>query len=118
MADRRGPNREKMPLESGIDRRESPRVPMRFRVRPAGEGEFVEYEGDLAGGGVFLKSPTPPAATRFDIRIKLPKMTEELEVRGETIGVRRSGEPGVHVKFIDIDFKLELAIARYLDDLA
>jgi hypothetical protein len=88
---------------------------MRFRVRPSGTGQaFVETEGDLAVGGIFFKAPQRPEGTRLDIRFKLPGQDDELEVQGELIDYRTGG----HVRFVDIDVKAELAIAKYLDDLA
>jgi hypothetical protein len=88
---------------------------MRFLVRPTGSGEaFVETEGDLAVGGIFFKAPQPPQGTRLDIRFKLPGQERELEVQGELIDYRSGGR----VRFVDIDVKAELAIAKYLDDLA
>lgn len=88
---------------------------MRFRVRSSGsDAPWTEHEGDLAVGGIFFKAEERPSGSRYDIRFHLPGSDEELQVQGELIAYRQ----GAHVRFVDLDVRTELAIARYLDTLS
>src|SRR5687767_4728865 len=83
------------------DRRESPRVPMRFRVRGAGaHGEFLEVDGDLSLGGMAFFSRNPAPYDRVEARFKLTR--SGIELRAEAEVVRRSYDGqfhGLHLKF-------------------
>jgi hypothetical protein len=109
-----------MPVLSDSDRRDSPRVPMKFLVRDLEEGgSFQECEGDLAVGGAFVHSRYPPAGTQYEVRFHLPGLTKDIRARGELLRIRdEHGGKGYHLKFTDLDVAAELAIARYLDNLA
>ncbi len=108
------------PGARGEERRESPRVPMRFRVRLAGSGAVFEArEGDLSlGGCAWRGGPLEPGAA-VELRFRLPQLTDELAIRGEVLQVTGRGQEGAtHVRFVDVPMEAELAIARHLDDLA
>lgn len=100
-----------------LDRRDSPRVPMRFWAREQGDNSWMEYDGDLSVGGVFFKSSVPPRGTRFEIKLKLPQARSELLASGELIRFGTKGDAGAHIRFVDAPLDVELAIAKYLDDL-
>lgn len=101
--------------EGGRERRESPRVPMRFQIRREDGSDFQEHDGDLSLGGVaFLGSQE--LSGRYVIRLRLPGVEEELVALGEP--VNKSGGDKVHLRFVDLETDTELAIAKYLDDLA
>lgn len=105
---------------SGAERRDSPRVPMKFLVRDKAEGgSFDEYEGDLAVGGAFFRGRYPPAGNLYEVRFHLPGMSKDIRVTGELLRIRDEPKSkGYHLRFKDVDLASELAIAKYLDDLA
>lgn len=109
-----------MPVLSDSDRRDSPRVPMKFLVRDLEEGgSFQEYEGDLAVGGAFFTARYPPAGTQYEVRFHLPGLPKDIRARGELLRIRDDKKGmGYHLRFKDLDVASELAIARYLDNLA
>jgi hypothetical protein len=102
------------------ERRDSPRVPMKFLVRPAGsEAVFEPREGDLSlGGCAFIGAALEPGA-QLEVRFLLPSLPDELKVRAEVL-LRPEGVQGgpTRVRFLDLPVEVELAIARYLDDMA
>ncbi|ADO74125.1 PilZ domain-containing protein [Stigmatella aurantiaca] len=107
------------PASGAEERRESPRVPMRFLVRRAGsEAGFEAYEGDLSLGGCALRGGSLEGGAQVELRLLLPSAPDELRVNGEVLQVTR-GEPGVavRVRFVNLSVEEELAIARHLDDL-
>lgn len=100
------------------DRRDSPRLPMRFLVRDtaATEGAWEEREGDLGVGGIHWKGKTAALGTFVDVRFRIPGVPRELRARGEIIRISGGGKDlGFHVRFTDLDVQSELAIARHLD---
>jgi hypothetical protein len=103
------------------DRRESPRVPMSFLVRDADhdEGEWEERSGNLGLGGISWRGRTEPLGREVDVRFRLPGVSRELRARGEIIRLKNDGsELLFQVRFLELDTPCELAIAKYLDDLA
>jgi uncharacterized protein (TIGR02266 family) len=104
---------------SDDDRRESPRVPMRFLVRRAGSEEtFESREGNLSLGGFAWYGSAFENGQQVEVRFVLPGGADEVQARGEIIHVRQ-GDQGVsaHVRFVELSVEVEMAIARYLDDL-
>jgi hypothetical protein len=87
---------------------------MKFSIRRAGEGDFREHEGDLSLGGVAFIGETVEGG-RYDVRIRLPQSDRELQVQAEAMAPAKGK---AHLRFVDVDTATELAIARYLDDLA
>jgi uncharacterized protein (TIGR02266 family) len=111
--------RNESPVARGDERRDSPRVPMHFQVRPAeGEAVFEAREGDLSLGGCAWRGGAMQAGTHVELRFRLPALQDELRVRGEVLHVREGPNgPATHVRFVDLPVETELAIARHLDDL-
>jgi uncharacterized protein (TIGR02266 family) len=101
------------------ERRDSPRVPMRFLVRRQGAvGDFEAREGNLSLGGLAWSGGHPEVGTRLEVRFLLPGGKDEVQVLGEVLSVREGQEgSSVHVRFIDLPMETEMSIARYLDDL-
>lgn len=109
------------PVPPTEDRRESPRVPMSFLVRDADhhEGEWEERSGNLGLGGISWRGKTEPLGREVDVRFRLPGVTRELRARGEIIRLKNDGADLLfQVRFLELDTPCELAIAKYLDDLA
>jgi hypothetical protein len=100
------------------ERRESPRVAMRFRVRRVGTETFDSREGNLSLGGFAWFGAALPVGTKVDARFNLPGSSEEIEVRGEVLHVGYGSRgTSAHVRFLDLPVEAELSIARYIDDV-
>lgn len=124
MADRRNLRNSKNPDLAKSDRRakdderrDSPRVPMKFLLRDVAEGgSYVEREGDLSLGGIYWKGKYPPHGTDVEVRFRLQGVPKEIRVKGEIIRVLDHGNNiDFHVRFTELDVASELAIARFLD---
>ncbi len=104
---------------SDDDRRESPRVPMRFLVRRAGSAEtFESREGNLSLGGFAWHGSPFENGQEVEVRFVLPGGADEVQARGEIIHVRQGPQgQSAHVRFVALSVEVEMAIARYLDDL-
>lgn len=105
------------PSTSRDDRRDSPRLPMRFQVRDLSlGGSFEEHAGDLAVGGAYFKAGHPPAGKLFEVRFRLPGTERDMQLKGELVRVSGGGEAtGFHLRFVEVDVADELAIARFID---
>jgi hypothetical protein len=101
------------------DRRESHRVPIEVEVRE-GNGPFEKHQGNIAIGGMFFVKPLSlPTAAVVQLRFVLPGLEQEVKVKAEVVEITAVGKPqnrGTRVRFIDLDIKSELSIAKYLDD--
>jgi len=100
------------------DRRDSPRIPIRLKVRHSNLGAaFEERAGDIAVGGVFFQEPAPPSGKRVELVFRLPGVEEEFACEGEIVRISEAGGRfGVHVRFGELPTKTELAIARFIDN--
>ena len=105
--------------QAGMDRRDSPRVTMRFQVRRAGTADtFDSREGNLSLGGFAWFGSAMPVGTKVEARFNLPGSPEEIQVRGEVLHVGHGSRgTSAHVRFMDLPVEAELRIARYLDDV-
>ncbi|MCE9667460.1 PilZ domain-containing protein [Myxococcus stipitatus] len=101
------------------DRRDSPRIPMRLKLRRAGSSaDFEAKEGDLSLGGCAWQGAGLEAGAQVEVRFNLPALPDEVEARGEVLHVTDGPQgPAAHVRFVDLPVEAELAIARYLDDV-
>lgn len=102
------------------DRRESPRVPMKFQVRRVGGAAGPEaHEGDLSLGGCAWHGGPMEAGAQVEVRFTLPGSEAELHALGEVLQVSQGPQgPISHARFVELPVDAELAIARYLDDVA
>lgn len=126
MSDRRNRNATKNPDLAKSDRRatdderrDSPRVPMKFLLRDVTEGgSYVEREGDLSLGGIYWKGKYPPHGTDVEVRFRLAGVPKEVRAKGEIIRVMdRGNNIDFHVRFVELEVSSELAIAKYLDEV-
>jgi hypothetical protein len=101
------------------ERRDSPRVPMKFLLRDVAEGgSYVEREGDLSLGGIYWKGKYPPHGTDVEVRFRLAGIPKEIRAKGEIIRVMdRGNNIDFHVRFVELEVSSELAIAKYLDEV-
>jgi purine-nucleoside phosphorylase len=122
MTDRRQFRRQKprtAPERRTGERRESPRVPMKFLVRDLKEGgAYEEREGDLSVGGIWWAGKFPPLGRQVELRFRLPGVPTEIRAQGEIIKLSEPGRNlGFHARFTELDVAGELAIAKYIDEL-
>lgn len=105
--------------QPGNDRRESPRVPMRIRVRRENTSlAFDSREGNISLGGFAWFGAALSVGQKVEARFTLPGSTEEIQVRGEVLHVGHGSRgSSAHVRFLDLPVETEMLIARYLDDL-
>jgi hypothetical protein len=101
------------------ERRDSPRVSMRFRVRRADSADsFEPREGNLSLGGFAWFGGAQSVGSKVEVRISLPDAGEELQLRGEVIHVAHGSRgTSAHARFLELPVEAELRIARYLDDV-
>ena len=101
------------------ERRASPRVSMRLRVRRADSPDpFIAREGNLSLGGFAWFGGALPVGTRVEARFVLPGAPEELGAWGVVLHVGHGGRgSSAHVRFQDLPADVESRIARYLDEL-
>ena len=101
------------------ERRESPRVPMRIRVRRENTSlAFDSREGNISLGGFAWFGSALSVGQKVEARFTLPGSTDELQVRGEVLHVAHGSRgSSAHVRFLDLPVETEMLIARYLDDL-
>ncbi len=103
------------------ERRDSLRLPLQVSVK-IGERAFEDYAGDLSIGGVFFEKQLPVSpGEEVLLRFRLPLFDKKLEVKGEVMEVAQGDgaiPSGTRVKFVELDLRTELLIARYLDESA
>jgi hypothetical protein len=93
---------------------------MRLHVRRAGGGaDYEASEGDLSLGGFAWHGGAVEVGAQVEVRITLPTSGAELHGRGEVLLVTQGPQgPHAHARFVELSMEAELAIARYLDDMA
>ena len=101
------------------DRRESHRVPIEVEVCE-GNNPYELHHGNVGIGGMFFKKPLEiPSGAVVQLRFTLPGHDQLIEVKGEVVEITAVGVPedrGTRVRFIDMELKVELLIAKYLDE--
>jgi PilZ domain. len=103
------------------ERRDSLRLPLQVAVK-VGERAFEDYPGDISIGGVFFERALPVSPGDVVLlRFNLPQFDKQIEVAGEVMAIAHAGcavPSGTRVKFVELDLRNELLIARYLDESA
>jgi hypothetical protein len=101
------------------DRRDYPRVPMRFEVRRIDMGgDFEPREGDLSVGGFSCVGAKLFDVETVEVRFSLPGAPAPLQARGQVVRLSESPQGTVaHVAFVNPPLAFELAVARYLEGL-
>lgn len=103
------------------DRRDSPRLLMRFEVRSSETDAFVACDGDVSLGGAFYVAQEPPLPGPLEVRIQIPgsPLGEGTTVTcgAEVVRTHRSGDGtwGVHLAFRGLSLEDERALARFID---
>jgi hypothetical protein len=94
---------------------------MKFLVRSIDEGgSFEERHGDLALGGASFNRYTPAPGRLYEMRFQVPGLNKDIRATAELLRVSNEarGIGGYHLRFKALDTASELAIAKYMDDLA
>jgi hypothetical protein len=102
------------------ERRDSPRIHFTFQVREkALGGSFEERAGNLSLGGLYFAGSHPPTGSEVEVRFVIPGHEHEVAATGQVLRVSHANELfGSHIRFTEIPLDCELALARYLQDLA
>ena len=115
-------------FENGVmylEERGERRFRLHVNVTLRAEGhEFSAFSGDISDSGLFVATPEIlPEGTEVDLKFKLPREEEAIELRGEVRWTREKGDydrevvPGFGVKFLDLVSEDRFRLLRYLDDL-
>lgn len=77
------------------NRREFPRAPIELKVEYKKLNTFfADYTKNICQGGTFIKTRKPLAVgTEFVFKLVVPKLEQELALRGEVRWVVKEGEP-------------------------
>ena len=85
-----------------------------------GNAPFESNQGNIGIGGMFFKRAlSMPTGAVVQLRFGLPGLEQLLLVKGEVVEITAVGkieDRGTRVRFIDMNIKTELLIAKYLDD--
>jgi uncharacterized protein (TIGR02266 family) len=94
------------------ERRTEPRVPVDLWVESEeGEATYFQRAGNLSAGGAFFTQTMPhPVGTRVRLRFSLPDAPGEIACAGEIVSAVSAAEPGMGVKFLDLDPKVQARI--------
>jgi hypothetical protein len=97
------------------ERRESVRVRRPLTVHLPG-GQTVTQGGEVGLGGASWRSPGAPPAGEVEVCFRLPDLEAPVRARACVQAVHPVGsEVEVHVRFITLALKEELALARFLE---
>jgi len=90
--------------------RESVRVPLDLNVNFESRGEIRKcLMKNLSAGGIFVATESPlPLGTPFNVRIRIERTGEEIELPGEVVSVGASAnlakeEHGMGVRFVNLN---------------
>lgn len=126
-----------MPERRKTDRRSNPAVPEpleRKKERRQGDrrdslrkkGSFVvidghtkhEVDGEVGLGGASFTLPGAPRTEALLVELRVGTTTLELPGTVTEARAARTAVRHVHVKFDELDHRTELALAKWLDDVA
>lgn len=102
------------------ERRAEARVPVDLWVESEeGEATYFQRAGNLSAGGAYFTQTMPhPVGTRVRLRFALPDDPGEIQCHGEIVSALAAGEPGMGVKFLDLDPKIQERIRALAQQLA
>jgi type IV pilus assembly protein PilZ len=107
---------------TGFTARTAPRIPTALPVAFQDRETLVRaYTGDLSTGGLFIKTDHPlPPGRQFVIRLRLPGLTEPLQIQCEVVWARTPEQAGpdqptgMGVKFSQMSTKDSERLRKYL----
>jgi uncharacterized protein (TIGR02266 family) len=97
------------------ERRKSLRVPVAARVKLKGQPqEEVWFTEDIAEGGLFLKTQSPPfMGSVLELEISLPEPAGLLRVKGDVVW-RQEGK-GCGIRFLRITAEQKKALRSFIE---
>ena len=106
------------------DRRESKRIPIKFKVNCINEKDFIiSFSKDISADGMFIRTTTPPeVGQKITLHFSLGGIAEQ-EVSARVVWVNRPGDPqapdvGMGVKFIKPKASLKRDILNAVNKVA
>jgi uncharacterized protein (TIGR02266 family) len=109
--------------EQGAQSRASMRVPLVLDVNFESRGEVHKcLMTNLSAGGLFVATESPlPIDTRFNLRIRVGKTGEEIELPGEVASVEVNAnltkeERGMGIRFLNLDDAQREQVAELYED--
>lgn len=104
------------------DRRDSPRLLLKFRVLDENGRDFVMHEGDVSIGGAYFTAEAPPISDPIELEIPLPEkdgaeVPDVIRCSAKLIRATRQedGLWGIHLAFSNMKLEDEQALARFID---
>jgi hypothetical protein len=116
---RRVPEGDHAPLQRknrdrrGGERRDSERVARTLTIFTSEYPLPLVCKGFLSVGGAQWRMPCVPRQFQVELRFRLPDQLEEVGAHVQILDAHEvDGMTEIHAKFLDMDLKTELAIAR------
>ena len=103
------------------DRRDSPRLLLKFRVLDETGKNFLDHEGDISIGGAYFTDAAPPISDPVKLEIPLPDngtgTAPVIRCSAKLIRATRleDGSWGIHLAFCGMKLEDEQALARFID---
>jgi hypothetical protein len=98
------------------ERRDTPRVRRMLRVIDPSTGTDFRTVAVLSLEGATWRSPVTPSADRVEVHLSLPDIRTPQAVTARITGTQSVGDAvKVSAIFENVDVRLQLAIARYLE---
>jgi uncharacterized protein (TIGR02266 family) len=110
------PPRDRRRLEGDVkeerrqtERRTETRVPVDLWIESEeGEATYFQRAGNLSAGGAYFTQTMPhPVGTKVRLRFSLPDAPGEIQCHGEIVSAVAKDDPGMGVKFLDLDAKVQ-----------
>jgi len=120
-------DRDRADEPKGSDRRQSPRILVDLEVDYRCEDTFLfAYITDMSALGIFIRTNAPePEGTRLHLRFTPPGEHSPLAVEGRVVWVNRfrpgditNLNPGMGIKFVDIDQPLRKRVVELVRKIA
>jgi uncharacterized protein (TIGR02266 family) len=91
------------------ERRTEARVPVDLWVESEeGEATYFQRAGNISAGGAYFTQTMPhPVGTKVRLRFSLPDASGEIQCHGEIVSALAQQDPGMGVKFLDLDAKIQ-----------
>ncbi len=102
------------------ERRSEARVSVDLWVESEeGEATYFQRAGNLSAGGAYFTQTMPhPVGTKVRLRFTLPDGPDEIQCQGEIVSALAAEAPGMGVKFLDLDAKIQARIRTLAEQLA
>ena len=103
--------------------RDSVRVPLDLNVNFESRGEVREcMMKNLSAGGIFVATESPlPIGTPFNVRVRIERTGEEVELPGEVVSIGVSADlsqeqHGMGIRFVDLTTAQQEKVAEFSEE--